>query len=115
MLRAPLRTALPGLAHFDGTVRLQTVAAADDAWLHALLAAVQISSGGHGVLAAGRFASKGPLLNRLETALRALHERPDLTHVAVDVAVNGSNDDVVLFARDYVVGAGAHGRAICKI
>lgn len=40
-----LKTAAPAVVHYDGTARLQTVSAADDPWLHALLKAIGARTG----------------------------------------------------------------------
>mmetsp|Transcript_6298 Transcript_6298/g.14849 ORF Transcript_6298/g.14849 Transcript_6298/m.14849 type:complete len:91 (+) Transcript_6298:1588-1860(+) len=44
---APLQAArlAPAIVHFDGTARLQTLAAEDDPWMHSLLLAVGNNKG----------------------------------------------------------------------
>ena len=68
----------PGIAHVDGTARVQTCAQHDNPWLHALLVAVE-ALGGACVLANSSFNTRGrPLLNRFREALQLLDESDDL-------------------------------------
>ena len=71
----------PGIAHVDGTARVQTCAQHDNPWLHALLVAVE-ALGGACVLANSSFNTRGrPLLNRFREALQLLDESDDLAWV----------------------------------
>ena len=65
----------PAIRHFDGTARPQTVTAASEPWLHALLGKVRSLTGTAGVLINTSFNSRGkPILNTIEEALELLDE-----------------------------------------
>ena len=102
-LEAALQALLPAVWHYDGTARLQTVSARDDAWLHALLLAVArrrrtraVEGGEKSAEEAARepllpvlmntsFNTKGrPIVNSAATALQMLREEPDLDYVLID-------------------------------
>ena len=83
-LRPGIAEALPAIAHFDGTARCQTVTAAQDPWLHALLMAMQ-GRNGFAVLCNTSFNVRGrPIINRLDESLRLLDVTTDLDYLYVD-------------------------------
>ena len=83
-LRPAAAAALPAVAHFDGTARLQTVSKRNEPWLHALLEAVKARTG-WGVLINTSFNSRGkPILNTLSEALELLRDCEDLDYVLVE-------------------------------
>ena len=76
--------AFPALAHVDGTARHQSVGAADEPWVHALLLAVGRITG-LAALINTSFNTKGrPLCNTVKTALEMLDELPDLDFVLIE-------------------------------
>ena len=84
MLTDTARHQLPAIAHVDGTARLQTVSAAGEPWLYALLKRVGLLTG-HAVLANTSFNSRGrPILNSIGEALELLAAADDLDAVMVD-------------------------------
>ena len=64
-----MQQAAPAIWHFDGTARAQTVAVADEPWLHAVLAEVKRLTG-LGMLCNTSFNTKGePMVNYAADAL----------------------------------------------
>ena len=83
-LQPRLNMALPAIAHFDGTARVQTVAADQDPWLHALLRAVAHRTG-FAVLCNTSLNTRGkPILNRLSDALALILDQKELDFLFVD-------------------------------
>ena len=85
-LRPEMRAVAPAIWHHDGTARPQTVRAADDPWLHALLLAVaQRVESGLGMLINTSFNTRGkPMVNRADRALCMLC---DLAGKGLDLVV----------------------------
>lgn len=76
--------ALPGISHFDGTARPQTVSASDEPWLHALLLAVKARTG-WAVLINTSFNTRGrPILNTAAEALDLLETTAELDAVLIE-------------------------------
>lgn len=83
-LRPGMAAALPAIAHFDGTARVQTVSRDVDPWLHALLMAFKEKSD-FAVLCNTSFNTRGrPIINRLDEALELLWATDDLDYLYVD-------------------------------
>jgi hypothetical protein len=71
-LRPEMKREAPAIWHGDGTARPQTVTAAQEPWLHALLTAVKRETG-LGLLVNTSFNTRGhPMINRADRALCAL-------------------------------------------
>ena len=89
-LAAPLtpwcRDTFPAIAHFDGTARPQTLTAAQEPWLHALLSEIRRAHGA-GILINTSLNVKGrPILNTLQQVFELLDNPAysDLDAVVVD-------------------------------
>lgn len=76
--------ALPGIAHFDGTARVQTVSRNEEPWLHALLCRIGERTG-WAVLANTSFNRWGkPIINRIADALKAFADEPELAYLHLE-------------------------------
>ncbi|CAE7214452.1 nolO [Symbiodinium sp. CCMP2592] len=83
-VRKEVRERFPGLSHFDGTARHQSVSQADEPWIHALLLAVGRRTG-LAVLMNTSFNSKGkPITNTVKESLAMLDELEDLDYVVIE-------------------------------
>ena len=84
MVQEEVRQRFPGIAHFDGTARHQSVSRTDEPWVHALLLAVGKRTG-LAVLINTSFNSKGkPIANTVKVSLQMLDELEDLDYVVIE-------------------------------
>ena len=105
-LRPRLNKVLPAIAHFDGTARVQTVAADNDPWLHALLRAVAHRTG-FAVLCNTSLNTRGkPILNRLSDALALILDQEELDFLFVDGWLLDRRDIVLRHERRRGEGGG---------
>ena len=84
LVREEVRQRFPGLSHFDGTARHQSVGKEDEPWVHALLLAVGKWTG-LAALINTSFNSKGkPITNTVEESLEMLDTLEDLDFVLIE-------------------------------
>jgi carbamoyltransferase len=83
-VREEVAAALPAIAHYDRTARVQSVNAAEEPWIHALLQAVK-KKFGWAVLVNTSFNTKGyPIVNLIVEALILLDTEEELDGVVVE-------------------------------
>merc|ERR1712054_425806 len=79
-----MRTRFPGLVHFDGTARYQSVSKQDEPWVHELLLSVGRRTG-LAALINTSFNTKGkPIVNTVVECLKMLEELPDLDYLLIE-------------------------------
>lgn len=84
VVREEVRQKFPGLSHFDGTARHQSVGREDEPWVHALLLAVGKRTG-LAALINTSFNSKGkPITNTVQESLEMLDTLQDLDFVLIE-------------------------------
>ncbi|CAK8991133.1 Nodulation protein NolNO [Durusdinium trenchii] len=84
LVKEDVRKRFPGLSHFDGTARHQSVGKEDEPWIHALLLAVGKRTG-LAALINTSFNSKGkPITNTVEESLEMLDTLEDLDFVLIE-------------------------------
>ena len=93
-LRAAAAERCPAMTHYDRSSRPQTVAAADDAWLHALLLAVAARTRCEALINTSFNARGRPILNTIADALGLLRTDDDLDYVLVDDWLFAKRDDL---------------------
>ena len=89
-----LEAVCPAMTHYDRSSRPQTVAAADDAWLHALLLAVAARTRCEALINTSFNARGRPILNTIADALGLLRTDDDLDYVLVDDWLFAKRDDL---------------------
>lgn len=83
-VRDAVRARFPGMVHFDGTARLQSVGHFDDTWLHELLLAVGRLTGLAALINTSFNSNGKPIVNRVTSCLRMLDELADLDYVLIE-------------------------------
>ncbi|CAE7041064.1 nolO [Symbiodinium sp. CCMP2592] len=83
-VREEIRQKFPGMVHFDGTARHQSVGASEEPWIHQLLLAVGNLTG-LAALINTSFNTRGkPIVNTVRESLEMLDTLPDLDYVLIE-------------------------------
>ena len=83
-LRPSALQSFPGIAHIDGTSRVQTLSREHDPWIWEVLRTIQ-QLGGQPILANTSFNTRGkPLLNSARAALELMDSYVDLPGVVIE-------------------------------